>query len=1287
MHVRRKMMRFEPLEVRRLLASVRAADFPSMDEASNSSFRITVRYDADVLGADSSSNYLLRNAGADGVLTDSDLPRSPDRVALDGRNADLYFSGEFSRDLYRLTVRDAVTDLSGKGIDGDQDGIPGGDWVSSHLLSEQSQFGFDTTFGESGTVRWDLEGWEVGRITEQQDGKYFVEGMVQKNSTNHALLARFNRNGTLDTTFNRTGYVIEDVGRYGYTAAVQVTDGYVVKVTSQEFRESFRLLKFRTDGSRDLSFGSHGIAKVEVNMKVLGPLKVAPDGKLLAVGSTYVPSQRSDSITVLRLNPNGSIDESFGTGGVFTKPTLSSVWEWGRLLAIQSDAKVLVIGDRQASDPPYNPLASVAFRLHPNGELDTSFGQAGEVLIAPENLSLMIAFTNQAIAVRSDNSFVVASRQTYSPDQSMRYSGISLSSFLANGKPDLQFGTNGQAVFDIGSISDDVLSMNFDNNGQIMLAASGGRGVAQSNLYLLKLNANGTRDVTFGLGGAFEVVPQHVDSTIDPAHFRQEMSGAFTSDGKYIMGGLLMYSSPAEPSWKADMLLARFDTGNSLLRLANDLGDTFTLSPNDWGTGQLQEISGLSIGSLNRLTVDGSLVDVESIGVLTNDGQTFVTDSVNIAGLQIQRELTVPKSGTSSYLQTVETLSNRSSAAIQTNVQVNSTFLRDPRMRVFATSDGDDLVEPTDRWIGFDDADPTGGAQPIIQVFRSDFVGTPTQIYATGDDHGWEYALRVQPGESARIVTFTVTGSSRQQAIENAQSLFTYSRDNTALQFLTDDEIRSIVNFKFNYAPTDIKLSSRTILEDAPLGTRIGVLSTVDRNLPDGDRFVYTLVSGDGSRDNASFQIVGDQLLLNTTLEYASKPSYSIRVRTADRAGSQFEKVFVVEVINIVGAPTDIHLSHSEVQSNSVVGTLVGELSAAGVKAEDVVRYALVPGEGDQGNSHFQITGNALQTASSPLTRSVYPIRVRATVARGDWIEKVFRIVVHHENRPPIDITLSNNYIEGVVIKRSFIGEFNTVDPDENDSFRYELVGGVGAEDNAKFVIQGNALWIAQPLEYTESVFHIRVRSTDLAGHSIEKTFDIYFMPLVIDDAFGTTTGQPIRFDILANDWNDAGFSVRITQPMRSSSGEFELIDNHQIRFTPSPGFTGIGVLSYHLVNSSGTQSNLGTVRVAVAKSEFQNPWNSADVDNSGYVSPIDALLVINQLNYPTSQSATGEEGTARRYFDVNGDVVISPIDALLVINALLKNQSQGEGEASSAFNAAWVFDIDPYLKLRRKAD
>ncbi len=113
----------------------------------------------------------------------------------------------------------------------------------------------------------------------------------------------------------------------------------------------------------------------------------------------------------------------------------------------------------------------------------------------------------------------------------------------------------------------------------------------------------------------------------------------------------------------------------------------------------------------------------------------------------------------------------------------------------------------------------------------------------------------------------------------------------------------SATTLSINNTPTDIALSSSSISENQPVGTAVGNFGTTDPDV--GNTFTYTLVSGIGSTDNASFAISGSTLQTAAVFDYEAKSSYSIRVRTTDQGGLWFEKTFIIGVLNVAEvAPT-----------------------------------------------------------------------------------------------------------------------------------------------------------------------------------------------------------------------------------------------------------------------------------------------------------------------------------------------------------------------------------------------
>jgi gliding motility-associated-like protein len=113
--------------------------------------------------------------------------------------------------------------------------------------------------------------------------------------------------------------------------------------------------------------------------------------------------------------------------------------------------------------------------------------------------------------------------------------------------------------------------------------------------------------------------------------------------------------------------------------------------------------------------------------------------------------------------------------------------------------------------------------------------------------------------------------------------------------------IISVLDVIENVAPIDILISSTVIDENNLVGALIGILSSTD--LDSGDTHTYTLVSGAGSTDNASFRILGNRLIAGIIFDFETKNSYSIRVKTSDAGGLTFEKSFTITIGNSNESP------------------------------------------------------------------------------------------------------------------------------------------------------------------------------------------------------------------------------------------------------------------------------------------------------------------------------------------------------------------------------------------------
>jgi VCBS repeat-containing protein len=176
---------------------------------------------------------------------------------------------------------------------------------------------------------------------------------------------------------------------------------------------------------------------------------------------------------------------------------------------------------------------------------------------------------------------------------------------------------------------------------------------------------------------------------------------------------------------------------------------------------------------------------------------------------------------------------------------------------------------------------------------------TVVGAFSTADpDSGntFTYALVSGAGDTDNA-SFNINGSNLRTSAsfdyetQNSYSIRVRSTDQAGLWF---EKQFTITVTDVNEAPTNISLSSSTVAESQPVSTIVGAFSTTD---PDtGDTFTYALVSGNGSTDNGSFNIDGNNLRTSASFDYETQNSYSIRVRSTDQGGLWFESQFPITV-------------------------------------------------------------------------------------------------------------------------------------------------------------------------------------------------------------------------------------------------------------------------------------------------------------------------------------------------------------------------------------------------------
>ena len=265
----------------------------------------------------------------------------------------------------------------------------------------------DNSFGTDGVAITEVSEYNDGAndIALKTDGKIVVVGDADMGSTHDFVIIQYNNDGSLDTTFDDDGIVTTSYGsgsNYGYGVAIQ-DDGKIVLggKSSLEGNTVFTVARYNSDGSLDSSFDTDGIVTTYVGSTPLnfGDLALQNDGKIVAVGGAYNGSHLD--VKIVRYNSDGSLDTTFGSNGILTS-AIGTFDSGANAVAIQANGKIVITG---ISNNGSHPVITV-IRYNDDGSFDTTFGLDGIVTtpIGDEDEF------GQDVAIQSDGKIVVTGK-------------------------------------------------------------------------------------------------------------------------------------------------------------------------------------------------------------------------------------------------------------------------------------------------------------------------------------------------------------------------------------------------------------------------------------------------------------------------------------------------------------------------------------------------------------------------------------------------------------------------------------------------------------------------------------------------------------------------------------------------------------------------------------------------------------------------------------------------------------------------------------------------------------
>jgi len=358
------------------------------------------------------------------------------------------------------------------------------------------------------------------------------------------FVAKFNYNGSLDTTFGGGGLVVTDLGGSDYAYGLVVQPGTKLLLagttSSDYYNPDFALARYNySDGSLDTNFNGNGILVQDLGNREAQALGTAiqSDGKIVVAGKCDLGN--GTAVALCRFSPSGDLDPSFGVGGKLISTIGDGISE-ADAVAIQPDGKIIVAGDTYGS----NPQAFMLARFLPTGILDPFFGTNGVVVTTVGTNGSSAT----AIALQSDGKILVGGHGSSGADDD-----FAVVRYTTNGILDTSWNGTGKVLTGIGPGDDSLYSLKIQTDGKIIAAGGSTFPASTAKITMVRYNSNGTLDNSFGSFG--RVATQVGSGGLDIA-----TAMALQSDGKIVLAGLTASASLID----ADVAVLRYNTNGTL---------------------------------------------------------------------------------------------------------------------------------------------------------------------------------------------------------------------------------------------------------------------------------------------------------------------------------------------------------------------------------------------------------------------------------------------------------------------------------------------------------------------------------------------------------------------------------------------------------------------------------------------------------------------------------------------------------------------------------------------------
>jgi uncharacterized delta-60 repeat protein/uncharacterized repeat protein (TIGR01451 family) len=427
----------------------------------------------------------------------------------------------------------------------------------------------DPSFGTGGIAITDFGfSSRADSILIQADGKLVVAGTGGPSGAVGILIARYNPNGSLDSSFGSSGKTITDFGLYELVAGAALDATGRIVVAGMADNDKIFLARYKTDGNLDATFGtdSKGMTPILAPF-FISDMALQADGKIVVAGHIKpIPTIEMNTgwdFLVVRYTATGSLDASFGNDG-FVRTDFNQPLDAGHTVLIQNDGKILVSGFSNPEGGNSFSFVNSDFcmaRYHPDGSLDSTFGTGGKVV---SNFAVGTSCIESVL--QNDGKIILVGSAWNNTNRE----DFALARYNANGSLDTSFGNGGLVLTDFGGttyLDDSAISVALQEDGKIVVAGNNG-GLFDSAL--ARYNPDGTLDTSFGAGGK-------VITSIDE---QDAFTGVAIYGGERIVTCAVAQHGVPQPNgsiqWVGNFALARYQVDGT--PASADLAVTLTAS-------------------------------------------------------------------------------------------------------------------------------------------------------------------------------------------------------------------------------------------------------------------------------------------------------------------------------------------------------------------------------------------------------------------------------------------------------------------------------------------------------------------------------------------------------------------------------------------------------------------------------------------------------------------------------------------------------------------------------------